>query len=77
MKTILADGRGRITLGERIIAEHGKKFMIVSSKKQVILVPISNDPLKRLRELAKGSGIHKYSVSELKTIARKQAEKEV
>ena len=76
MKTVLADDRGRIVLGTKILHKYGKKFAVVGTPKEIVLVPIPKDPVADLRRLGKESGIDKYTLAELKKIAREEAEKE-
>ncbi len=77
MKTVFADERGRIVLGTKFLDKYGKKFAVVSAKKEIVLVPIAKDPLARLKEIGKESGIDKYTLKELKEMAREEAEKEM
>jgi hypothetical protein len=76
MRSLMADERGRITLGAKIIEEYGKRFAVVRHRKDIVLVPLPEDPLATLRKLWKGAGIDKYSAKELKKMAREEAEKE-
>lgn len=77
MKTIFADDRGRITLGSRIVDKYGKKFAVVSAEKEIVLVPIEKDPLKRLRQIGKEAGIDKYTLEQLRGMAIEEAQKEI
>lgn len=76
MKTVLADDRGRIVLGTKILHKYGKKFAVVGTSKEIVLVPIAKDPLAELTRLGKETGIDKYSLTELKKMARQEAQKE-
>jgi len=76
MKTVLADDRGRIILGTKFLHRYGKKFAVVGTPKEIVLVPIAKDPLAELTKLGKESGIDKYSLTELKKMAREEAQKE-
>ena len=76
MKTVLADDRGRIILGTKILHKYGKKFAVVGTPKEIVLVPIAKDPLSELKKIGKESGIDKYTISELKKMAREDAAKE-
>ena len=53
MKTVLADERGRIVLGTKLLDKYGKKFAVVGMPKEIVLVPISKDPLSELKRMAK------------------------
>ena len=77
MKTVFADDRGRIVLGTKFLHRYGKRFAVVSANKEIVLVPIAKDPLARLKEIGKESGIDKYTLKELKGMAREEAEKEL
>ena len=76
MKTVLADERGRIVFGTKFLGKYGKKFAVVSTPKEIVLVPIAKDPLAELKRLGKEAGIDKYTLVELRKIAREEAEKE-
>ena len=62
MKTVFADDRGRIVLGTKFLHKYGRKFAVVSAKNEIVLVPIAKDPLARLKEIGKESGIDKYTL---------------
>lgn len=76
MKATLADERGRITLGAKVVERYGKKFAVVETPRDVVLVPISKDPLAELRRLGKEVGIDRYTIKELRRMALEEAEKE-
>ncbi|MDP3765668.1 MAG: AbrB/MazE/SpoVT family DNA-binding domain-containing protein [Nanoarchaeota archaeon] len=76
MKTVLADDRGRIVFGTKFLDKYGRKFAVVGTPKEIVLVPIAKDPLAELRKLGKEAGIDQYTLAELKKMAREEAEKE-
>ena len=76
MKTVLADDRGRIVLGTKILHKYGKKFAVVGTPKEIVLVPISKNPLEELKRLGKDAGVDNYTLEELKKMAREEAQKE-
>ena len=76
MKTVLADARGRIVLGTKILHKYGRKFAVVGTPKEIVLVPIAKNPLEELKKLGKEAGIDNYTLTELKKIAREEAHKE-
>ena len=76
MKTISADERGRIILGTKFLHKYGKKFAVVGTPKEIVLIPIAKDPVAELTKIGRESGIDKYTIAELKKIARDEAEKE-
>jgi hypothetical protein len=76
MKTISADERGRIILGTKFLHKYGKKFAVIGTPKEIVLIPIAKDPVAELTKIGRESGINKYTLSELKKIAREEAEKE-
>ncbi|MBI3034719.1 AbrB/MazE/SpoVT family DNA-binding domain-containing protein [Candidatus Woesearchaeota archaeon] len=76
MKTVLADNRGRIVFGTKFLNKYGRKFAVVGTPKEIVLVPIAKDPLADLTRLGKEAGIDKYSLTELKKMAREEAQKE-
>ena len=77
MKTVLADERGRIVFGTKFLGKYGKKFAVVSTPKEIVLVPIAKDPIAELQRLGKEAGIDKYTISELKKMAKEEAKKEI
>ena len=77
MKAALVDERGRITLGSKIVDRFGRKFAIVTTARDIVLVPIAKDPLAELSRIWRGSGIDKYTLKELKEMAREEAQKEI
>lgn len=76
MKTVLADARGRIVLGTKILHKYGKKFAVVGTPKEIVLVPIAKNPLEELKRLGKEVGIDNYTLGELRKMAREEAHKE-
>ena len=77
MKTALADERGRIILGTKFLHKYGRKFAVIGTPKEIVLVPIAKDPVAELTKIGREAGIDKYSLAELKKMARDEAEKEV
>jgi len=51
--TVIADERGRLTLGRDVTERFGKRFHVVVMPREIVLVPISKDPLKSLKEEGK------------------------
>lgn len=76
MKAIFADERGRITLGSKIIDRFGRKFAVVTTARDIVLVPIAKDPLAELERLGKEAGIDRYTLKELRQMAQEEAEKQ-
>jgi len=76
MKTTFADERGRITLGAKILHKYGKRFAVVSAGNEIVLVPIAKDPVAKLAQIGKQAGIDRYTLKELKKMAKQEAKKE-
>ncbi len=76
MRTVLADERGRITLGMKIVDRLGRKFAVVAAGGEVVLVPIAKDPIAELGKIGKAAGMDKYTLSELKREIREEAERQ-
>lgn len=76
MEPLTADERGRITLGSKLVRECGRKFFAVKAGKEIVLIPVAEDPLAELRRLFKEAGIDRYTIKELREIALQDAEKE-
>lgn len=76
MVTVLADDRGRITLGSKMVERFGRKFAVVEMVDGIRLIPIPRDPLATLRELGKKAGIDRYGIKELRKMALEEAESE-
>lgn len=51
--TAICDERGRLTLGRDVTERFGKKFHVVVMPREIVLIPISKDPLKSLEEEGK------------------------
>ena len=77
MRTALADHRGRITLGAKVLKEFGRRFAVVTAGEEVVLVPIPKDPLAELKRIGKKAGIDKYTLKELRRMAREESEQEI
>ncbi|HZX44249.1 MAG TPA: AbrB/MazE/SpoVT family DNA-binding domain-containing protein [Candidatus Nanoarchaeia archaeon] len=76
MKTVSADERGRITLGSDMLDRYGKKFIVIAAEKEIVLVPIAEDPLGELKKIGKSAGIDSFTFKELKRMAKEEASKE-
>jgi len=75
MVYVHVDEKARICLTKEIVEQYGKEFALVPAKNEIILIPISKDPLKSLQ--AEGKKIPKHlTVADLKKMAREEAEKE-
>jgi len=72
---VIADERGRVTLGKDVADKYGKKFAMVKMPGEIVLIPIPDDPLKSLQEEGKKIPAH-MSVKDLKRIALEEATKE-
>ena len=48
-----ADSKNRISLGKDLIEEYGERFVIVRLPNEILLKPVSKDPLKALQEEGK------------------------
>ena len=70
---LLADERGRVTLGSKIIDRYGKKYIVIIAEKEITLVPLKEDPLKKLKKMSKEAGLEKYGLKKLKRIAEEEA----
>lgn len=69
------DEKARICLTRDIIDQYGQEFIIVPAKGEIILIPVSKDPLKALQE--EGKKIPKnLSAADLKRIAFEEAERQ-
>lgn len=68
------DDKARICLTREIVDRYGREFVIVPAKDEILLIPVSNDPLKALQE--EGKKIPKnLTVADLKFALRKRAKK--
>lgn len=76
MAYTIVDEKARICLTKEIVDRYGKRFVIVPAKGEIILIPVSDDPLKSLQE--EGKKIPKnLAVQEIRKKARKDLENEV
>ena len=71
------DEKTRITLTKEVASRYSSdEFVIVPMKNEILLIPVSKDPLKALQE--EGKKIPKHlTVADLKKIARQEMEKEI
>lgn len=69
------DNRGRVYLGKKIREKYGETFIILEDKDKLILVPVSNEPIKDLEEL--GTQLPRKSLKALRKDILKEAKKEV
>ncbi|MBI2085430.1 MAG: hypothetical protein HYT71_02870 [Candidatus Aenigmarchaeota archaeon] len=71
----VCDERGRITIGKEAADKLGRKFHVVVMPREIVLIPVSKNPLKELAEL--GKKIPKnLKLDDLKKIAEEEAVKE-
>ncbi|MDO8553986.1 MAG: AbrB family transcriptional regulator [Candidatus Micrarchaeota archaeon] len=69
------DDKARICLTREVVEQYGEEFVIVPAKGEVILIPVSKNPLKALQE--EGKKIPKnLTVKDLKRMIHEEAEKE-
>lgn len=61
---------GRIYLSKEIREKYGERFRMIECKDRIVLLPVSEDPLKKLREEWKDV---EGTVEELKEKALKEA----
>lgn len=45
---VLADTRGRVTLGRDVAQKYGRRFAVVQVPREIILIPIPKDPMASL-----------------------------
>ncbi|MBI4168229.1 MAG: AbrB/MazE/SpoVT family DNA-binding domain-containing protein [Candidatus Aenigmarchaeota archaeon] len=71
----VCDDRGRVSLGSEVIEKFGRRFHVVVMPNEVVLVPVSKDPLKDLAEMGKKlpKGL---TITDLKRVGRERAIKE-
>jgi len=50
MSTVDVDGRGRVYIPKEMRDRHGEKFKIVELDSGIKLIPVSEDPIKGLKE---------------------------
>ncbi len=70
------DEKARICLTKEIVDKYGKRFVIVPAKGEIILIPVSDDPIKALQEEGKKIPAH-LTIAEIKRMARQAAKKEI
>ncbi len=72
---IRCDSKGRIYLAEEIRSFYGRKFVIVKAPKELILLPVPEDPVKDLEDI--GQKLPAKSIEHLKEKILKRARKNV
>lgn len=53
MQTVKCDDRGRLLLIKEIREHYGDEFYVVKAPKEVVLIPVTKDPIKALEEEGK------------------------
>ncbi|MBI1971673.1 MAG: AbrB/MazE/SpoVT family DNA-binding domain-containing protein [Candidatus Aenigmarchaeota archaeon] len=71
----VCDERGRITIGKEATDKLGRKFHVVVMPREIVLIPVSKDPLKELAAMGKKIPNH-LKLEDLKKIAEEEAYKE-
>jgi len=72
---VVADVRGRVTLGSDLVEKYGRKFAVVKVPGEIVLIPIPKDPLKSLQEQGKKIPPH-LTLKDLKRLAEEKAMEE-
>lgn len=76
MELLKTDARCRVTIGKKAVTRYGRRFRMVDTPDGILLLPVSKDPVKGLRELGRKAGIGKYSINGIKKMIATEAEKE-
>ena len=76
MVYVHADDKSRISLTKAIVDKYGRDFVLVPAKDEILLIPISKDPIKALEEEGKKIPSD-ISIAEIKRSARDRAMKKV
>lgn len=74
---VTCDERGRIVLPYDARKRYGKEFHVAYAQGEIILIPVSKDPIHEFEELGRKAGIAHLSVKKIKEEGRKQAMKEI
>jgi hypothetical protein len=77
LKTVLADDRGRVTLGTSLVGRYGRRFALIDAALEIVLVPVAKNPVARLAQIGRQFGLDRYTLKQLREIARVEAEKEI
>lgn len=76
-QTAKCDERGRLLLPLSLRKDLGKEFHIVKATHEIILIPVSVDPIRELAQIGKIAGLSKIPISKIKEEIRKQAMSEL
>ncbi len=75
MAILKLDDRGRLLLSKETRRKYGNEFAVVQAPGEIVLIPVSKNPLKALR--IEGKKLPKdMSIAEIKKRAREHAMKE-
>ncbi|MDE1827995.1 MAG: AbrB family transcriptional regulator [Candidatus Micrarchaeota archaeon] len=77
MEFTVVDERGRVTIGNKLVAKYGKQFIVVPTPEEILLVPTAEDPLAKLKELGKKLKIRNISATEITRLAEEEAYSEI
>jgi bifunctional DNA-binding transcriptional regulator/antitoxin component of YhaV-PrlF toxin-antitoxin module len=70
--TVTTDERGRLYLPKELRERYGQTYHVLEYEDHIELIPVSDDPLKSLRENV-GRAIEGQSIEELREAAIEQA----
>ena len=68
----VCDERGRISIGKEATDKLGRKFHVVVMPREIVLIPVSKNPLKELAAMGKKIPRH-FKLEDLKKIAEEEA----
>lgn len=75
MVHVHADEKARVCLTREVIERYGQDFVLVPAKNELILIPVSKNPLKSFQEEGKKISPH-LTVKDLKRMINEEAEME-
>ena len=75
MKIAQCDSKGRLYLKEALRHRYGNRFLVVEAVDEVLLLPVSDDPLEDLEQL--GKELPDISVKEIRKAILKRARQEI
>ena len=74
MQITRCDKKGRLYLKESVRSRYGSEFVVVETPREVVLIPVPEDPVKDLEEL--GKPLAKYSLKALRKRILERAREE-
>ncbi|MDE1856889.1 MAG: AbrB/MazE/SpoVT family DNA-binding domain-containing protein [Candidatus Micrarchaeota archaeon] len=72
----MTDEGVRITIGRKLVKRYGRRFFVVPTERDIVLVPVPKDPVGELGRIGKEAGLDKFSMKQIRKFILEEASKE-